>query len=458
MNYPAKKEEGEVVISKEDKILVLDDDIIILEVLKEVLQEWGYPNHCTSSPDDALEWAIKEKPSVAIIDYLMPQINGIAFTKMLKEKISDLEVIIITGLNDAKTVVEAMRVGAFDYLIKPFQMDVLKISIQRAIEHRGLIIAQKRHEEELERKVKQATAELIQLNKELKETKEYLENLLNISVDGILILTPEFEITYTNQGALNILRCDFNEISKCSLQKILPEQEVKKLKELLSKDGKIQNYETNLIRKDKTKVPVNISFSALKYDDGSLHSVLAIFKDITTQKELEAQLKELSIKDSLTDLYNQRYFYSRLESEIERAKRQRHPLSLLLFDVDNFKYYNDTYGHLEGDKVLKTIGEVIKECTREHVDMGFRYGGDEFTVILPDTDEAQAKLVAERIRSTFQKKSFDKLSISIGVIEYTEKLSPKSFIKFADECMYKAKRSGGNKIAVYKPESTQNES
>ncbi len=451
MDFLIRNEMGEAITSIDNKILVLDDDIIILEVLKEVLNEWGYPNFCTPSPDEALKWAVNEKPSLAILDYLMPQINGIAFTKMLKEKISDLEIIIITGLNDAKVVVEALRIGAFDYLIKPFQMEVLKISIQRAIEHRALIIAQKKHEEELERKVLQATSELIKLNKELKETKEYLENLLDISVDGILILTPKLEITYANQGAINILNCNSNEeVVNCHLHRILSPDEVEKLKELITKEGKIQNYETNLLRKNGTKVPVNISFSALKNEDGSFHSILAIFKDITTQKELEAQLKELSIKDSLTGLYNQRYFYTRLESEIERARRQRHPLSLLLFDVDNFKFYNDTYGHLEGDKVLKSIGEVIRECTREHVDMGFRYGGDEFTVILPDTDEEQAMLVAERIRSTFQKKNFDKLSISIGVIKYTENFSPKSFIKFADECMYKAKRSGGNKIVLYR--------
>lgn len=447
-----KANEGDVLRLNESKVLVIDDDFIILEVLREVMKDWGYPLFCTTSPNEALNWALQEKPDVAVVDYLMPQIDGLTFTKMIKEKIPDIEIIIITGLHDVRIAVEALRFGAFDYLLKPFQMEELRISIQRALEHRALVIAQKRHEEELERKIEQATAELVKLNKQLKETKEYLENLLNISVDGILILTSQLQISYANQGALNILKCNTNELENCPLTKILSEDEVNKIRDIITKEGKLQNYETYLLRKDGSKVPVNISFSTLKTENGAIHSIFVIFKDITTQKELEAQLKELSIKDSLTDLYNQRYFYARLESEIERARRQRHPLSLLLFDVDHFKYYNDNYGHLEGDKVLKTIGEVIKECTREHVDMGFRYGGDEFTVILPETDEQQAILVAERIRTTFQRKGFDKLSISIGVITYTEKFTPRSFIQFADSCMYDAKRAGGNRIVVYRPE------
>ena len=95
----------------------------------------------------------------------------------------------------------------------------------------------------------------------------------------------------------------------------------------------------------------------------------------------------MSIKDSLTGLYNQRYFYDRLAGEIERARRQSHPLSLLLFDIDQFKTYNDCHGHLAGDNVLQAAGQIVMESTREHVDVGFRYGGDEFTVILPEADE-----------------------------------------------------------------------
>ncbi len=439
-------------LSNRDRILVIDDDKTILELLQTFLKDLNYNFYCTTSPKEALSKISKEPFSLALVDYLMPEIDGLHFLKKAKEKNTDLEVIIMTGLQDVKNAIEALRLGAYDYILKPFQLEEIKIAIKRALEHRSLIMAKKNHEIELQQRIHEATEQLKIANKELKETKEYLEQLLNTSVDGIFILSPTFQINYANQGALHILEYKEDEVKEKHLSILLAgsKEETKYVLQMIREKYCIQNYETEFIRKDKTQVPVNISFSCIKKENQQIHSILAIFKDITTQKELENKLKEMSIKDGLTDLYNQRYFYDRLESEIERAKRQRHPLSLLLFDIDQFKTYNDCHGHLMGDKVLKTVGQIVKDCTREHVDIGFRYGGDEFTVILPETDTAQALLVAERIRSSFEAKKFNNLTLSIGVIAYKEKFSLRSFIRFADNCMYNAKRSGGNRIKIFK--------
>jgi len=451
-----KKKCSDTLVKKgellKEKILVIDDDEYIIEYFKNFLQGLDYTFFCTTSPKKALSILTKETFDLAIVDYLMPEMDGLQFLKKAKEKSPDIELIIMTGLQDVKTAIEALRLGAYDYIIKPFPIEEIKIAIKRALEHHSLILEKKNYEQELKQKIKEATKQLENTNKELRETKEYLEQLLNTSVDGIFILTPDFQVSYANQGALNILEISEKEILTENLSAFLSgsTEETKYIDQLLSKKGRIQNYETELIRKNKTQVPVNISFSPFKKDFRQIHSILAIFKDITTQKKLESQLTEMSIKDGLTDLYNQRYFYERLESEIERAKRQRYSLSLLLFDVDQFKTYNDCYGHLKGDKVLKTVGQIVRQCTREHVDMGFRYGGDEFTVILPETDEAQALLVADRIRVSFASKKFDNLTLSIGVISYKEKFSTRAFIRFADNCMYDAKHSGGNCVKVFK--------
>lgn len=166
------------------------------------------------------------------------------------------------------------------------------------------------------------------------------------------------------------------------------------------------------------------------------------------------KLKRLSITDGLTQLYNSRYFYNQLKIEIDRTTRYQRPLSLLLLDIDNFKDYNDNYGHLEGDKVLVRLGQVIKSCLRK-MDSAYRYGGEEFTVILPETEGEEAATVAERIRSAVQ---MDRLlpkgeaepvniTISIGVTEFHRSEEVSLFVQRADKAMYHSKQAGRNRVS-----------
>ena len=165
------------------------------------------------------------------------------------------------------------------------------------------------------------------------------------------------------------------------------------------------------------------------------------------------ELKKLSITDGLTQLYNSRHFYSQLKGEIERCNRYEHKLSLLLLDIDNFKEYNDTHGHLEGDKILVRLGRVIKSCLRK-MDTAYRYGGEEFTIILPDTDGEEARTVAERLRAAVSSEDFTdgsragaKITISIGVTRYFQEEKVASFVQRADQAMYQSKQAGRNKVS-----------
>ncbi len=192
----------------------------------------------------------------------------------------------------------------------------------------------------------------------------------------------------------------------------------------------------------------------IKWSDGR-DVRLEIAIDITDRKRAEQSQKkymELSIKDSLTKLYNSRHFFSQLKAETERADRYSRPLSLLLLDIDNFKHYNDRYGHLEGDKVLAKIGEVLLESLRE-TDSAYRYGGEEFTVILPETGGEEATNVAEKIRKRFKTETFyptsDKavhVTVSIGVAQYIFEEELSAFIKRADNAMYVSKEKGKNRV------------
>jgi len=163
----------------------------------------------------------------------------------------------------------------------------------------------------------------------------------------------------------------------------------------------------------------------------------AKIRRIITERNLKEELNRLSITDSLTELYNQRHFYERLSEEVIRAERQRHPLSLILLDLDNFKEYNDQFGHLAGDDVLHKAGEIIGNCIREGVDSGYRYGGDEFAIILIDADLDISKEIGLRIKKAFENNG--KVTVSIGYSKFTSGMSIKDMVSYADRDLYNRK-------------------
>ena len=177
-------------------------------------------------------------------------------------------------------------------------------------------------------------------------------------------------------------------------------------------------------------------------------------RQLTNERtEMMQKLQKLAITDGLTELHNSRHFYTQVEEEIERSNRYEHPLALLLLDIDLFKDYNDTYGHLEGDKVLQDIGKVITSCLRR-MDTAYRYGGEEFTILLPETNAAEAITVAERIRIgisdlAFKPTSNEEVSItvSIGVTEYIKDEAISEFVQRADKAMYVSKNEGRNRTS-----------
>jgi diguanylate cyclase (GGDEF)-like protein/PAS domain S-box-containing protein len=195
----------------------------------------------------------------------------------------------------------------------------------------------------------------------------------------------------------------------------------------------------------------------LRDTNGKFIGAIETLQDITEQKRAEQALREseskfrtLSITDGLTMLYNSRHFYERLGSEIERATRYHRPLSLLLLDVDNFKQLNDNHGHLEGDRALQTLSEVIKSCLRA-ADTAYRYGGEEFTVLLPETSIEAAEMLGERLREAFAKTPLPlgsgeiiHSSVSIGVTEYLAAENTRDFVRRVDDAVYQAKHQGKN--------------
>lgn len=165
---------------------------------------------------------------------------------------------------------------------------------------------------------------------------------------------------------------------------------------------------------------------------------------IIGERNLRKELSRLSITDSLTGLFNQRHFYSRLKEEITRAQRQSHSLALILLDLDHFKAYNDTYGHLAGDEVLRNLGRIINNNIREGVDSGYRYGGDEFAVILIDADLSVASEIGKRIQNALLQGNF---TASVGYATFVDGMTEKELVSEADKNLYKAKLKIKSKMA-----------
>ena len=187
------------------------------------------------------------------------------------------------------------------------------------------------------------------------------------------------------------------------------------------------------------------------------------FVIVATQFALEMKkvllyetVEALAITDSLTGLYTRRYFFERLDEELNRSKKHGFKFAFLMIDIDDFKICNDTHGHLVGDVVLREVSRIIKESVRE-IDLAARYGGEEFSLVLPETDKKDALSAAERIRKNIEDhifKAYDeklKVTVSAGLAAYPEDAHDmEDIIEKSDKALYVAKSSGKNTVCEYK--------
>lgn len=178
---------------------------------------------------------------------------------------------------------------------------------------------------------------------------------------------------------------------------------------------------------------------------------IAVAIDRTVLKNKAGELEQLSVTDSLTGLLNRRYLDKRMVEEIQRSKRHRFPMSLMMLDIDEFKSYNDAFGHQAGDRALKTVAGVLQDILRG-ADVAARYGGEEFAILLPQTTSNEAAMIAERLRQRIEHTEFPnrRITISIGIASISNDIeTPSDIIGAADHALYEAKNNGRNKVQIY---------
>jgi diguanylate cyclase (GGDEF)-like protein/PAS domain S-box-containing protein len=294
--------------------------------------------------------------------------------------------------------------------------------------------------------------------KRMQGKSNYLESILQDSTDIIFTTDIDGHIFKFNKGSENHFGYTQIEIVGKPLKFLFAnEDDAQKLLNSIQVSNRAINEETPMRTKRGDNILLDISISRMNSDSGSNIGFVVTARDITEKKKLENELilknellNKLAITDELSGLFNSRHFYDQLNKELARLYRNpQRRLSLIMLDIDHFKDYNDTQGHQAGDTVIHSMGQVINLCIRKDLDSGYRYGGDEFGTILPDTDKQDALIVAERIQHQFKAFKYGKTSLSIGIAEFIQGDTAETLVKAADNGLYQSKNNGRNRITVH---------
>lgn len=285
------------------------------------------------------------------------------------------------------------------------------------------------------------------------------ENLSDI----ISTFNDEWKYLYISPSAKRLLGYDAKEIIGRKIKDFIHSEDmdsVNLFKERLNNTSEIEPIRYRFMKKDGSYIWIESTVRSMKGKNGTAEEWITASRDITKQKDIEERLEDMSYIDGLTEIHNRRYFDENILIEWNRAINNSQPISLLIFDIDYFKNYNDTYGHLKGDECLKLVASSINNLFVTSTDFVARYGGEEFALISNNTNEAGAFIIAERVRENIEALNIENinskvkptLTISIGVatILPNPNINFKKLITNADEALYKAKKNGRNRSEMFK--------
>lgn len=467
------------MISQRHKIFIIEEDVSYRELLVAALRG-NYTVTELFNYDGVVPIVEQARPDLVIIDVDAADNRGIALCEALKSNrlTKSIPVMLITSFTNVENFVLGLQVGASDYIIKPFCIPSVVARIEShlrsqedysILEHKDLLM-------------------LLQLSETISVTRspkailrlivDKMSNIFDVArcsvisfADGVnLVVKASSDLEENRELKIDIERYPeirqaietrktvvVNDIKNDPLMQPVRDY-IEKLDfnsiiviPLIKKEGVIGTFFLRTASKEKGWVSERIcklsqlvaSIAANALENATL------FESIKAAQEY---FEKMSIQDDLTKIYNRRHFFARLQEEFSRSARHHEPLSLLFFDVDGFKLINDRFGHTTGDVVLTKVGSILREVARKS-DLPARYGGDEFSMILPNTDSVGAKALGERIIALvggyrFEELGGESISISMGISCHVdgEIDSFKRLLQLADEAMYRAKGRGGGQI------------
>ncbi len=456
------------------KILVADDEESIRSIVTEVLRDEGYEVEMVADGTAALERVKQGDIHVVITDIRMPEMTGIELLENIKAFNSDIEVIIMTSHASTDTAIQAVRLGAYDYLTKPFEdLDIIPAVVDRTVgklklelEVKKLLGALKKKNEEMHTLYNQTTQLFDTLN-----AHEILQLALKalVELSGKQTKTAFFaysdksnslnrSVTFPEEDSVDGQKQEVTVTKKSLTEKFLQTINANKtLKADLCGNRAAQSLLYPLLIEKEFNGVFVICPENQPLDDDDQALIRQYIDNVAMQMEkakLHATVETMAIKDGLTQIYNRRYFEATLESELARAQRFDNELSLILLDVDHFKHYNDTNGHLMGDTLLKEMAALLTKTSR-NIDVVARYGGEEFVLILVETNKMGAAIKAENLRKSVaghdfangDKQPLGSITVSGGFAGYPEDgKTVEELIDAADKALYKAKEAGRNRM------------
>lgn len=304
----------------------------------------------------------------------------------------------------------------------------------------------------------------------IRESEERYRTLVQLSPDSIFI-HDEGKIVFCNEACARLVQADHpDELLGTDLFEYVLPKARRKMELLIQRIynmeyADIPVFETKLVRR-KTGDVIDVEGTCAFVEHNERRLLQVVLRNVTKRSIEKERLQRLSRLDGLTNIANRRFFDAVLHREANRARRNKLPIALLLFDIDNFKKYNDMYGHLTGDDCLKRVTDAVSKMLKRPGDLLARFGGEEFAVLLPETDEYGAEIVAEQLRLCIESLAIPHprsdvlplVTISVGVSSMTRPAASDivPLIERADRALYTAKRNGKNRVEVYDPQANRN--
>ena len=412
-------------MQKPISILYVEDEIMVQDNTRRPLEYMCDQLFIANNGLEGLALYKNHLPDIVVSDIKMPKLNGIEMVKEIKKINKNQHVIFTTAHSESTYFIDAIELQADGYILKPLDYDLLEEKINSIIRQVNL------------------EYQLQQQNIIIDEISKSQNNLLTVldMQQNIIFANNQF-FNFFNVTSIDTFMQMYRSFNKVFQEKSFFTQDnwITTLQNL-SDENKIIQLFNPTHQKEETFF---ISFSII---DATKHIIIT-FTEITDLTQQVNDFKDKAFRDELTQIYNRAYFNQELQKQITLAQQKQTPFSLIFFDIDKFKNFNDTYGHQMGDTILSELSNLINTKIRQ-TDILARWGGEEFIIILPNTSVEITLKVAQKLRLFIQNNIFSnqlQVTCSFGVTQYKKGDTAGTILKRVDKALYQAKENGRNKV------------